>query len=377
MKRTRNETDRQTAADAEQSCRKRRIAMEQELTLFDKLYCCYYQAVRQILEEAACAPVSKKRMEEICEATAFKESALSILPRLTGPDGPWSCLLHKTEDGLFSSALGDKTLKAPLSRLQKTWISSVCQDPRFLLFFTEEERDFIKAGIPALYQEEDFYYYDRFRNGDPYSSAMYREHFRTILAGLSEKRLLKLSYKGKNQLLTDLKVLPVRLQYSSKDDKFRLLCMRPRNGRNSLPYTLNVGKILSCRLADQPQPVKENVSKPKPSSETPSFETPSLAVFSQKAKEPAVIEIDGRRNSLERCMLKFADYEKHTVYDEEKGVYICSVYYDIQDETELLIDLLSFGPVIRVLSPERLVAQIRERVTRQHRWLFGEVGGED
>ena len=42
-------------------------------------------------------------------------------------------------------------------------------------------------------------------------------------------------------------------------------------------------------------------------------------------------------------MLKFADYEKHTVYDEEKGVYICSVYYDIQDETELLIDLLSFG----------------------------------
>lgn len=345
--------------------------MEQELTLFDKLYCCYYQAVRQILEESACSPVSKKRMEEICEAAAFKESALSILPQLTDRDGTWSCLLHKTEDGLFSSALGDKTLKAPLSHLQKAWLSSICQDPRFLLFFTEEERDLIKADIPALYQEEDFYYYDRFQNGDPYSSAMYREHFRTILAGLSEKRLLKLSYKGKNQLLTDLKVLPVRLQYSSKDDKFRLLCMRPRNGRNSLPYTLNVGKILSCRLAGAPQPVKENDSASEPSSEPP-----SLSVFSQKAAEPAVIEIDGRRNSLERCMLKFADYEKHTVYDEEKGVYICSVYYDIQDETEFLIDLLSFGPVIRVLGPERLVKQIRKRVTRQHRWLFGEVGGE-
>ena len=342
--------------------------MEQELTLFDKLYCCYYQAVRQILEEAACAPVSKKRMEEICEATAFKESALSILPRLTGPDGPWSCLLHKTEDGLFSSVLGDKTLKAPLSRLQKTWISSVCQDPRFLLFFTEEERDFIKAGIPALYQEEDFYYYDRFRNGDPYSSAMYREHFRTILAGLSEKRLLKLSYKGKNQLLTDLKVLPVRLQYSSKDDKFRLLCMRLRKGRKGLPYTLNMGKILACSLAGTWQTAGDRDSAPEPP-----FASPSLSVFSQKAKEPAVIEIDGRRNSLERCMLKFADYEKHTVYDEEKGVYTCSIYYDIQDETELLIDLLSFGPVIRVLSPERLVAQIRARGTRQHRWLFGEV----
>ena len=342
--------------------------MGQDLTLFDKLYCCYYQAVIQILEEAACAPVSKKRMEEICEATAFKESALSILPRLTGPNGPWSCLLHKTEDGLFFSALGDKTLKAPLSRLQKSWISSVCQDPRFLLFFTEEERDFIKAGIPALYQEEDFYYYDRFRNGDPYSSAMYRKHFRTVLAGLSEKQLLKLSYKGKNQLLTDLKILPVRLQYSPKDDKFRLLCIRLRKGRKGLPYTLNMGKILACSLAGTWQTAGDRDSAPEPP-----FASPSLSVFSQKAKEPAVIEIDGRRNSLERCMLKFADYEKHTVYDEEKGVYTCSIYYDIQDETELLIDLLSFGPVIRVLSPERLVAQIRERVTRQHRWLFGEV----
>lgn len=342
--------------------------MEQELTLFDKLYCCYYQAVRQVLEESACTPVSKKRMEEICETAAFRESALSILPQLTDRDGAWSCLLSKTEDSLFSSALGDKALKAPLSCLQKAWIASICQDPRFLLFFTEEERDFIKADIPALYQEEDFYYYDRFQNGDPYSSAMYRKHFRTVLTGLSEKQLLKLSYKGKNQLLTDLKVLPVRLQYSPKDDKFRLLCIRLRKGRKGLPYTLNMGKILACSLAGTCQTDVDRDSAPEPP-----FTSPSLAVFSQKAAEPAVIEIDGRRNSLERCMLKFADYEKHTVYDEERAVYTCSIYYDIQDETELLIDLLSFGPVIRVLGPDRLVQEIRERVNRQHRRLFGEI----
>ena len=68
-----------------------------------------------------------------------------------------------------------------------------------------------------------------------------------------------------------------------------------------------------------------------------------------------------------------AYYEKRTEYDEKRGVYICSICYDIQDETELIIDLLSFGPVIRAVSPERIVRQIRERVMRQHEWLFGAV----
>ena len=49
--------------------------------------------------------------------------------------------------------------------------------------------------------------------------------------------------------------------------------------------------------------------------------------------------------------------------------WICSLYYDPADETELLIELLSFGPVIRILGPERFLSQVRERVRRQHELL--------
>ena len=42
------------------------------------------------------------------------------------------------------------------------------------------------------------------------------------------------------------------------------------------------------------------------------------------------------------------------------------------DETELLIEVLSFGPVVRVLGPESFLRQIRARVKRQHQ-LFYEV----
>ncbi|MBS5782811.1 MAG: WYL domain-containing protein [Clostridium sp.] len=70
-------------------------------------------------------------------------------------------------------------------------------------------------------------------------------------------------------------------------------------------------------------------------------------------------------DALERCMLQFASYDKQTVYDEEKGCHVCEIFYDIMEETELLIRILSFGPVVEVLGPERIQKQIRQRIARQ------------
>ena len=72
-------------------------------------------------------------------------------------------------------------------------------------------------------------------------------------------------------------------------------------------------------------------------------------------------------------MLHFANYEKHTEYDAENKCWICSIYYDLADETELLIDILSFGPVVRVLGPSSFVRQIRKRVKRQHELFYSEI----
>lgn len=98
------------------------------------------------------------------------------------------------------------------------------------------------------------------------------------------------------------------------------------------------------------------------------LDTQALTV-SMRAEEPVLIEISGERNSMERCMLHFASYEKRTEYVEEQGIYRCEIYYDRQDETELLIQILSFGPVIRVLGPAPFLQQVKERVKRQYHLL--------
>mgnify|MGYP001624081520 FL=1 len=59
---------------------------------------------------------------------------------------------------------------------------------------------------------------------------------------------------------------------------------------------------------------------------------------------------------------------------KNRGKWICSICYDKEDEPELLIDVLSFGPVVRVLGPEDFVRQVRQRVERQHALFYGMIG---
>ncbi len=65
-------------------------------------------------------------------------------------------------------------------------------------------------------------------------------------------------------------------------------------------------------------------------------------------------------------MLQFASWEKHTEYDEERDYYICRIYYDGEGESELLVRVLSFGPVVRILGPMKFLEQVKERVRRQY-----------
>lgn len=61
------------------------------MELFHKIYSCYYNVVRHILDEAGHSPITRQDMEDICRAYGFQESALSIIPKLTdkhmGPSG--------------------------------------------------------------------------------------------------------------------------------------------------------------------------------------------------------------------------------------------------------------------------------------------------
>ena len=81
-------------------------------------------------------------------------------------------------------------------------------------------------------------------------------------------------------------------------------------------------------------------------------------------KEPLRLRIVNRRNALERAMLHFANYEKNTVKIDE-DTYECLIYYNQAMETELLIEVMSFGPMLTVLGNDRFLSLLKARLHSQ------------
>lgn len=328
--------------------------MKQEL--FSEVYNCYFLVVRRILEEAALGPLAERDLYRIAEAYGYEESALAIVPKLVG--GEWN-LLTRTEDGFRSKV--DAPLPLPLTKLQQSWLKSLLSDSRFRLFFSDEEIGSLEqalSDVPPLFRQEDFLYFDRYSDGDSFALESYREHFRMILDGIRGNKILSVEYFSAKNHLTVYRYLPCRLEYSAKDDKFRLLAVRLRKDNSLGSFTiLKLSRIMRIRDTGETGDRRPDIDD---------YLERSLC------REPVVLEISRERNALERTMLHFACYQKQTEKLGDSGKYLCKIYYSLDVETELLIQVLSFGPVVKVLGPESFLRQVRERVGRQKK-LFSQA----
>lgn len=333
------------------------------MELFEKLHSRYYHIIRHILLEATLHPLTRQEIESLARAQGFQESAVSIVPKLLDASWPF---LKKQPDGLYTCVLRHPQAQYAMTRLQKSWLAFLLSDIRISLFLSEEEQQELSVylkDVPPCCTPEDFHYFDRYLDRDPYESPEYQKNFRMLLSALKQnvqgkKQAVFIAYTGKKGHSSTYEVIPREILYSSRDDKFRIVCIPCFGRRNAYQYCFNLSRIQACTLS------RRDVSSCQ------NRQNESSACMHTPAPAPVVIEISGQRNSLERCMLHFSQYRKQTEYDEEKQVYYCSIFYDIEDEPQLLIEILSFGPVIRVLGPDSFVQSIRERVMRQHELFY-------
>ena len=185
-----------------------------------------------------------------------------------------------------------------------------------------------------------FVYFDRYSDGDPYEDPRYIRHFRCILSAIRRRRWLRVRFTGHNGDPHDWRCIPYRLEYSPKDDKFRLISA---NKRDTL--SINLARITRVDMLEE---YTEEEYQPRP-----------------MKKRILVLELKDQRNALERAMLHFSHLNKQTERIGE-DLYKITLFYEREDETELLIRVLSFGPVLKVVFPDDFVKKLVKRLKKQN-----------
>ncbi len=297
--------------------------------LFNEIYSAYYNALALLINRAIDGSLNAKNAREFIKTEAFRDSFVYILDAMQKEQ--WQ-LINKD----YKTPIKNYT-KQPITTLQKQFLKSISLDKRFALFTGHKLEGL--DDVEPLYREKDFYYFDLIKDGDPYGSPEYIHIFKTVLRAIKEKRRLRITFvdgKGGRQ---SRRYTPRRLEYSEKDDKFRLLCLDLHR-----LSTINLARISSCELQEP-------------------YDLEALRPL-VRGKRSILLEIKDERNALERCMLHFANYEKVTTRLDEKHYEMRLTYYK-DDETEVLIRVLSFGPLLKVVSPDSFIAQVKERLIRQ------------
>ncbi len=266
--------------------------------IFHEIYNVYYTAIRKILTKAAKKPASID-IQKIFRGTTYP--CPSIIEEIWS-DGSW----FLSEDGKYNLKYPPTT---PLTLLEKRWLKSLEDDPRLKLFDEDLWQKHLKEplkDVSPLFTKEDYRVYDRHSEGDPYDEKKYIEIFRTFLKGIHEQTpIVFLMHKENQKKQFSEQFIPKSLEYSMKDDRFRI----EADGHRYPYFNLsNIEKIES-----------EKTGKIEGFKDRKMIDDPTLELKLEVQK-------DGK-DTLERILLHFAHHERvETKTEDDKTYSLCFKY---------------------------------------------------
>lgn len=305
--------------------------------LFSEIYSAYYNTVALIIACSQQGKLDSDSLFKIVKESAFPESFMTIGSALE--TGKWPLIKKDYSTNIQNIPT------MPLSILQKRWLKALCNDKRIRLFVADEvlaRLELQLKDIEPLFTEDDYYLYDKYSDGDPYDDSEYVKNFRTVLEAIHKKKTISVEYFSRLGQHKRFSCAPYKIEYSEKDDKFRVIS-KVKN-RHSI---LNIARINSCGLTESSK--ADNLSEED---------------LPYNRRTSVKLEIYDERKAMERVLLAFAHFEKSAVQISDE-VYQLTLNYDSFDETEFVVRVLSFGPMVKVLEPENFKKLIKERISKQ------------
>lgn len=254
-----------------------------------------------------------------------------------------SLLVDNDGNGNLRSRSVNK-LPMPVTAAERSYLKAILKSKYSRIFFDDDE---IAKLLGFCSDVPDIPFDDiciSIRNEREITDTI-RDNIRFILQAIKKRAEISYSNKTKKGLMENLRGYPVRIEYSPLYDLFQLSIWSDAECR---PVKVNIHTIYDMKLTG-------NIWKESKS--------PVEMMKSKRLEEPIIMKLKKCKNTAVRANIMFSMYDTETEKLPD-GYDLMKIYYYSFDENDIIDRIFSFGPYIQVISPQRAVAGIKERLEK-------------
>ncbi len=329
------------------------------MELFNEVKNRYFQLVFRIINECA-EGKAKSDVVKLVDAGEFEQKLIGknqqsfadmILNRSNEDE---NLSLLKEVGGLFYPCLendGNLPLPVRFTKLEKAWVKALLAQPDIKMLLSKSTFDKLSKELEDFdspIKEEYFDITNSIKLPEIIQRNTYEENFKLILNALiMEKPIIYNNVDRNGNILSNKVALPINLEYSMRDARFRVSLYSIDDKR---PVLANIFSLSEIRILDEDVGIDR--------------ETAKKLLFEQKySEQPLIFEVTDKNTAMERCFMCFSGMER-TARELGYNRYEIRLNYYLFDEESLIQNIISLGPYVKVISPQRIVDEVVKRVKK-------------
>lgn len=235
----------------------------------------------------------------------------------------------------------------PLTKIEIQWLKYCVNSSKAKLFLEENQLSKLKEIFTV--EENDLpissiNYYDKFKSHNEIADTdIYIDNFKKIVKAFTDEKVVKINYKSVNNSTRTVNI--GLLEYSNKDDKFRIHCKK----ENSVSI-YNLEKINSVEI------LSDSYDK--------NLAEKNIKNYILNQRKEITLEFTNVKNIPDRLLTEFTPWEKLCTRLDDR--YNVTIKYDKQDSLEIVTRLLPYGKNIKILNDTGNVkSELENRIKKQ------------